>query len=85
MADDFKKFEDKVLSAEVRHDERVIERKREDENLHKVEESHDKNKCLKDLREHEMKHDEKVIERKEQAAAKHEEKIKENEQDIHNI
>ncbi len=77
MAEEFKKFEDKVLSDEVRHDEREIDKKRADMNMHVVEEDADKSKFMKELREKEIDHDEKVIERKEQAAARHEEKIKE--------
>ncbi len=82
MADELKKFEDKILSDEIRHDEKVIENKREDINEHEIEKADDKSKFMKDLREDEIKHDGKVIERKEKAAEKHEAKIKENEQEI---
>ncbi len=82
MADFIKKVEDKILEAEVRHDERVIEKKREDLNEHVVEEGYDKTGLMKDLRKDEISHDEKVIARKEADAAKHDEKIKSNEQAI---
>ncbi len=82
MADFIKKVEDKILEAEVRHDERVIEKKREEMNEHAVEEGYDKTGMMKDLRKDEMAHDEKVIERKEAHVAKHDEKIKSNEQAI---
>lgn len=82
MAGEFKKFEDKVLSDMVRHDEDVIDKKREDINIHSLEEGEDKSKFMKDLREKEMAHDEKVIERKEHDADKHLDKIKTNEQDL---
>lgn len=85
MADAFKKFEDKILSDEVRHDEREIADKREDLNEHVVEQGDDKSKFMKDIREMEIKHDEKVIDRKEKAAEKHEEKIKDNEQAINDV
>ncbi|MEY8308283.1 hypothetical protein AAK899_02030 [Erysipelotrichaceae bacterium 51-3] len=82
MADDFKKFEDKILSDEIRHDEDVIDRKRGDLKEHELELSEDKSKLMKDLRKEEIKHDEKVIDRKEKDAADHEAKLKENEQAI---
>ena len=85
MAEEIKKFEDKVLSDEVRHDEREIDKKRADMNMHVVEEDADKSKFMKELRVKEIDHDEKVIERKEQAAAGHEEKIKENEKKINGV
>lgn len=82
MADEFKKFEDKILSDEVRHDEDVIDKKRQEMNEHEDQKADDKSKFMKDLRADEIKHDEKVIERKEKDAAKHEAKIKENEEAI---
>lgn len=85
MADAFKKFEDKILTDELRHDERVIEKEREKMNEHEVQIDDDKSKLIKDLHNEEIKHDEKEIERKEKDAAKHEEKIKENEQAIHDV
>lgn len=85
MADAFKKFEDKILSDEVRHDEDVIDKKREEINEHELQDKDDKSKLLKDLHNAEIKHDEKVIDRKEEHAAKHEAKIKENEEEIHNV
>lgn len=85
MADAIKKMEDKILTDEVRHDERVIEKKREDMNEHLAEEEKDKSSLMKDLRKAEIKHDEKVIARKEAHAEKHEEKIKANEQAINDV
>lgn len=82
MAHLFKKLEDDVLEAEVRHDERKIADKREDMNEHELEESYDKSDLMKDLRSSEIHHDEKVMEKKAEDAAKHEEKLKANEQAI---
>lgn len=82
MADDFKKFEDKILDDEVRHGEDVIDKKREDIKEHTLEEGKDKSKFMKDLHADEIKHDEKVIDRKEKDAARHEAKIKSNEEAI---
>lgn len=82
MADFIKKVEDKILEAELRHDERVIEDKREDMNEHEIEKAYDKTDFMKDIRSDEINHDEKVMEKKAEDAAKHEEKIKANEQAI---
>lgn len=85
MADFIKKVEDKILEAEIRHDERKIEDKRQDMNEHVAEENKDKTKMMEDIRADEIKHDEKVIDRKEKDAAKHEAKLKENEQEINDV
>ncbi len=83
MANTFKKLEDDILEKEIRHDEEVINRKRNDENVHEMDEAHfDKSKMMKDLREHEIHHDERVIEKKMEKAEEHEEKVRVNEQKI---
>lgn len=82
MAHDFKKFEADVEEDAVRHDEKVILDKREDEKKHEVEMDHDKSKLMRDIREKEIEHDEKVIDRKEKDAAKHEAAAKHDEQVI---
>ena len=85
MADFMKKMEDEVLEKMIRHDEEVIERKRNDKNEHEVQIGQDHSKFMKDLHKEEIKHNEKVMARKEEEAAKHEATIKENEQKIHGV
>lgn len=82
MADTMKKFEDDILEKEIRHEEDVIDRKRDDINVHEDQIADDKTKFMKDLHKDEIKHDEKVIERKEHEAEKHDAHLKENEQEI---